>query len=179
MPRPHDPKAKTVGSALFGDGCAAVAALQAIPDDRRPGDPRLTGPSDRRHARRRQPRPRRARTATCISRASCPTSPAPACRESSTASCAANGLERSDIDHWIVHPGGRRIIENVQSALELSREDVATSWGALAEHGNVGTPSIFYVLKDTIERCEPEPGERGLMVTIGPGVTVGLMLLGW
>ena len=50
---------------------------------------------------------------------------------------------------------------------------------ALAEHGNVGTPSILYVLKDTIERYEPEPGERGLMVTIGPGVTLGLMLLGW
>ena len=67
----------------------------------------------------------------------------------------------------------------MQSALELSDEDVATSWSALAEHGNVGTPSIFYVLKDAIERDEPQPGERGLMVTIGPGVTVGLMLLGW
>jgi alkylresorcinol/alkylpyrone synthase len=88
-------------------------------------------------------------------------------------------LARSDIDHWIVHPGGRRIIENVQGALALSDDDVATSWRALAEHGNVGTPAIFYVLKDAIERDRPQPGERGLMVTIGPGVTVGLMLLGW
>ena len=82
-------------------------------------------------------------------------------------------MEHAEIDHWIVHPGGRRIIENVQSALALSDEDVETSWRALAEHGNVGTPSIFYVLKDTIERRAPEPGERGLIVTIGPGVTVG------
>jgi predicted naringenin-chalcone synthase len=88
-------------------------------------------------------------------------------------------LRHADIDHWIVHPGGRRIIENVQTALDLSEDDLATSWSALAEHGNVGTPSIFYVLKDTIERYAPEPGEYGLMVTIGPGVTVGLMLLGW
>jgi predicted naringenin-chalcone synthase len=49
----------------------------------------------------------------------------------------------------------------------------------LANHGNVGTPSIFYVLQETIEQREPRPGDRGLMVTIGPGVTVGLMLLGW
>jgi predicted naringenin-chalcone synthase len=56
---------------------------------------------------------------------------------------------------------------------------VATSWSVLAKHGNAGTPSIFYVLKDTIERCEPQPGERGLMVTIGPGVTLGMMLLEW
>ena len=66
------------------------------------------------------------------------------------------------------------------SARSSSRDDdVAVSWDALAEHGNVGTPSIFYVLKDTIERRDPRPGEHGLMVTIGPGVTVGLMLLCW
>jgi predicted naringenin-chalcone synthase len=35
------------------------------------------------------------------------------------------------------------------------------------------------VLKDTIERYKPTPGERGLLVTIGPGVTVGLMLVSW
>jgi len=35
------------------------------------------------------------------------------------------------------------------------------------------------VLQDTIEHGEPQAGERGLMVTVGPGVTVGLMLLGW
>ena len=49
----------------------------------------------------------------------------------------------------------------------------------LAAHGNVGTPSIFYVLDETIRRRSPSPGSRGLMVTIGPGVTVGLMLLVW
>jgi alkylresorcinol/alkylpyrone synthase len=49
----------------------------------------------------------------------------------------------------------------------------------LASHGNVGTPSILYVLKEVIERNQPEAGERGLMVTVGPGVTVGLMLLDW
>ena len=38
---------------------------------------------------------------------------------------------------------------------------------------------ILYVLADTIERETPRPGARGLMVTIGPGVTVGMMLLGW
>ena len=90
-----------------------------------------------------------------------------------------NNLSRSQIDHWMLHPGGRRIIENMQGALELSDEDAALSWGALAAHGNIGTPSIFYVLKDTVERRAPEPGEHGLMVTIGPGVTVGMMLLGW
>ncbi len=89
------------------------------------------------------------------------------------------GLTRADIDHWVVHPGGRRIIESVQETLELSREEVAVSYDVLANHGNVGTPSIFYVLKKTIEQRSPRAGERGLLVTIGPGITVGLLLLQW
>lgn len=92
---------------------------------------------------------------------------------------AANGLERDAIDHWLLHPGGRRIIESLQQALGLSREDAQTSWDVLAEHGNVGTPAIFYVLQRVFDRCSPQRGELGMMVTVGPGVTVGLMLLRW
>ena len=87
------------------------------------------------------------------------------------------GSRRSTIGY--VHPGGRRIIESVQEALGLSREEVQDSYDVLAEHGNMGTPSIFYVMKRALDRREPQPGERGLMVTVGPGVTVGLMLLQW
>jgi len=91
----------------------------------------------------------------------------------------AHDSEREAIDHWLIHPGGRRIIESVQQALSLSDEQVSISFEVLANNGNVGTPSIFYVLQRTIEQRDPAPGEHGLMVTIGPGVTVGLMLLRW
>ncbi len=172
-----DPKAKTVGSAIFGDGCAA-ALLSS--------DPRAEGPlilASKVH--------QISGTLGAVSLAvngedgylhlarELPELAGAGLPDLVGGFLARNGLDRSDIDHWMVHPGGRRIIGNVQSALELSREDLATSWDALADHGNVGTPSILYVLNGTIERYQPEPGERGLMVTIGPGVTVGLMLLGW
>jgi alkylresorcinol/alkylpyrone synthase len=170
-------KAKTVGAAIFGDGCAAAA----ISRHTSAGGPlilasrvhqigaslgavslELAGEDSHLHLARELPD---------LAGAGLPGVVADFLR--------SHELEHADVDHWIVHPGGRRIIENVQTALELSREDVATSWSALADHGNIGTPSIMYVLKDTIERCQPEPGQRGLMVTVGPGVTVGLMLLGW
>jgi alkylresorcinol/alkylpyrone synthase len=174
---PEDPRAKIVGSAIFGDGCAAALLSN---------DPGADGPAivaSQVH-----------QIGTTLGAVSLQFAPAdsylhlavelPDIAGASLAEVTdrflrANRLERSAIDHWIVHPGGRRIIENVQSALELSDAEVDTSWRALADHGNIGTPSIFYVLKDTIERYQPGPGERGLMVTIGPGVTVGLMLLGW
>lgn len=174
---PEDPKAKTVGSAIFGDGCAAILLS---------GDPRSEGPiilASRVH--------QIGGTLDAVSlRMDDEDSYLHLARELPDLAGAGlpgvverflhrNRLDRSQIDHWIVHPGGRRIIENIQSALELSDEDVAVSWSVLAEHGNVGTPSVLYVLEDTIEQCRPQPGELGLMVTIGPGVSVGMMLLGW
>jgi predicted naringenin-chalcone synthase len=173
----EDPKTKTVGSAIFGDGCAA-AVLSS--------DPRADGPlviASRVH--------QIAGTLDAVSldlseddgflhlARDLPELAAAGLREVVAGFLRHNHLERSAIDHWMVHPGGRRVIENVQAALELTRDDLATSWASLADHGNVGTPSILYVLRDTIERYEPRPGEHGLMVTIGPGVTVGMMLLEW
>jgi predicted naringenin-chalcone synthase len=92
---------------------------------------------------------------------------------------ASLGLTHEAIDHWLVHPGGRRILERAQEALRLSDAQVQVSWDVLAAHGNMGTPTIFYVLDETIRRSAPAPGDLGLMVTIGPGVTIGLMALAW
>jgi alkylresorcinol/alkylpyrone synthase len=173
----EDPRAKTVGSAIFGDGCAA-ALLSGDPDAEGPailasqvhqiggtlGAVALSfAPEDGYlHLARELPDLAGAGLPGVVERF---------LRE--------HGVEHAEIDHWIVHPGGRRIIENIQRALELSDEQIELAWDTLASHGNVGTPSIFYVLHDTIARRDPQPGERGLAVTIGPGVTVGLMLLQW
>jgi len=173
----EDPRAKTVGSAIFGDGCAA-ALLSADPNSAGPlivdsqvhqiagtlgavelecsdGDSHL-------HLARELPDLAGAGLGGVVDRF-----------------LQRNGLRREQIEHWIVHPGGRRIIENVESALDLDREQTELSWRVLSAHGNVGTPSIMYVLRETIDARDPDPGQRGLMVTVVPGVTVGLMLLGW
>jgi len=173
----EDARAKTVGSAIFGDGCAAAllsadqhsdgplildsqvhqiaGTLGAVELECSDGDSHL-------HLARELPDLAGAGLAGVVERF-----------------LARNRLSREQIDHWIVHPGGRRIIENVESALDLSQEQTELSWRVLSEHGNVGTPSIMYVLRYTIELRDPDPGRRGLMVTVGPGVTVGLMLLSW
>jgi alkylresorcinol/alkylpyrone synthase len=172
-----DAKAKVVGSAIFGDGCAAAllaedldadgpaivsakvhqiaGTLDAVSLELAPEDSYL-------HLNRDLPDVAAAGLGELVERF-----------------LGAAGLDRAAIDHWVVHPGGRRIIDCVQAALFLSDEHVAVSRDVLSNYGNIGTPSIFYVLKETIERRRPTPGDRGLMVTIGPGVTVGLMLLQW
>lgn len=175
--RADDAKAKIVGSAIFGDGCAA-----ALLD----GGPGVEGPEIL-AAKVHQI----AGTLDAVSLELAPEDShlhlardlpdlaAADLGELADSFLASAGLDRAEIDHWIVHPGGRRIIDCVQSALSLSEEDVAVSRDVLANHGNIGTPAIFYVLKQTIEQREPGRGERGLMVTVGPGITIGLMLLQW
>jgi alkylresorcinol/alkylpyrone synthase len=175
--RTADPRAKVIGSALFGDGCAA-AVLDGGPHAEGPvilaskvhqipntlGAVRIELAPDDSYLHVDRDLPERA---------------AEGLAQLTEDFLSEAGVTRAQIDHWIVHPGGRRIIENVQEALALPYEQVAVSWEILADYGNVGTPSIFYVLKHTIEQRSPRAGERGLMVTIGPGITVGLMLLQW
>ncbi len=181
--RPDDTKAKTVGSAIFGDGCAAALLSSDATAARRANS---AGPTILASQVHQIPG-----TLHAVSLALAPhDSYLQLARELPDLAAAGVGalveefllhhrLERSGIDHWVLHPGGRRIIEGVQEALALSDEDAAISWQSLADHGNVGTPSIFYVLNSTIEQRRPQPGELGLVVTIGPGVTIGLMLLQW
>ncbi len=175
--RPGDARVKVVGSALFGDGCAAAVldfdpaapgpALVASSVHQVAGTldhVRFAVDADDSHMAIARELPELAELQL------------PALV---TDFLAEHGLDSDRIDHWLVHPGGRGIVEGVQRGLGLSPEQVATSAGVLAEHGNVGTPSAFYVLAATQAERDPAPGEHGLMVTIGPGVTVGLGLLQW
>ena len=170
-----DPRTKTVGSAIFGDGCAA--ALIGV--DRSDAGPAIL--ATRVH---QIPGTLDAVKITTDSREShlqlardLPDVAAENLAELVHDFLRSNHLNEGDVDHWILHPGGRRIVECARDALGLDDEDVAVSWRALADHGNVGTPSIFYVLDSTIRDRRPAAGEHGLAVTIGPGVSVGLMLL--
>ncbi len=176
-----DERSKTIGSAIFGDGCGAM--LVELDED---GSAARQGPvvlaskvhqiegtldavrmelaqdNSYLHMARELPDLAGAGLAALVEEL-----------------LSAGGVGREEIEHWLIHPGGRRIIDSVQVALSLSDEQVRVSREVLANNGNVGTPSIFYVMQRTIEQRDPAPGEHGLMVTVGPGVTVGLMLLRW
>jgi alkylresorcinol/alkylpyrone synthase len=173
--RTGDPRTKTVGSAIFGDGCAAAVVS---------ADRSATGPAILATSVHQIPDSLHAVTLTADDRDShlqlardLPEIAGAQLAELVHDFLRANHLDERQVRHWMLHPGGRRIVEQARDALGLTDEDVAVSWRALAEHGNVGTPSIFYVLQSTIRERRPAPGEHGLAVTIGPGVSVGLMLL--
>jgi predicted naringenin-chalcone synthase len=88
-----------------------------------------------------------------------------------------HGLSSSDIAHWIVHPGGPDILEVVANKLALSDEQIALSRQVLREHGNCSAPSVLLILDRLLRSGRPQPGEWGVMMAFGPGLTLETCLL--
>ncbi len=91
---------------------------------------------------------------------------------------ADHGLARSDISVWVSHPGGPRVLEAMQEALELPDGALAGAWRTLREVGNLSSTSVLLVLAEALA-SPPPPGSWGLMSAMGPGFCSELVLLRW
>jgi alkylresorcinol/alkylpyrone synthase len=88
-----------------------------------------------------------------------------------------HGLRVEDVAHWVVHPGGPSILEVVQERLTISDEQMEPSWTVLREHGNCSSATVLLILDELIRAKRPSPGEWGVMLAFGPGLTVESTLL--
>jgi alpha-pyrone synthase len=88
-----------------------------------------------------------------------------------------NGLEKSDIDLWAIHPGGPRIIEESVRSLAIPAERAAPSWQVLARFGNMLSVSLIFVLETMLRQSESAKAiSTGVAFAFAPGVTVEGML---
>ncbi|HEU4513036.1 MAG TPA: 3-oxoacyl-[acyl-carrier-protein] synthase III C-terminal domain-containing protein [Nocardioidaceae bacterium] len=90
---------------------------------------------------------------------------------------ADHGLRRDDIEWWVAHPGGPKVLEALQSALAVEREALGVTWDSLRRIGNLSSASVLHVLADTLRDRPPRPGSSGLMIAMGPGFCSELVLL--
>ena len=93
-----------------------------------------------------------------------------------------HGLTITDIDHWLVHPGGPRVIEALEDGLGLPDEALKLSWECLAEAGNISSASVLLILDKTLKRLpygNGKPGEVGVLMAMGPAFSAELVLLQW
>jgi 3,5-dihydroxyphenylacetyl-CoA synthase len=88
-------------------------------------------------------------------------------------------LSRSDIRFWVVHPGGRKVINDVQQYLKLTDEQTRFSRLVLRNYGNMSSPTAMFVLNEVVENGDPRTGDLGVMVGLGPGMAAELALLRW
>ncbi len=82
------------------------------------------------------------------------------------------GDERKEL--WAVHPGGKGIIETLQSEYRLTDEQVAPSLHVLRKIGNVSSATILFVLEEMRSRLQEQKSgvKKGLALAFGPGLTV-------
>ena len=90
-----------------------------------------------------------------------------------------HNLTIADIDHWLVHPGGPRVIQALADGLGLPDEALSLSWETLAEAGNISSASVLLILDKTMRRSQPKPGERAVLMAMGPAFCAELVLLQW
>ena len=92
---------------------------------------------------------------------------------------SAQGLRRSDIAHYICHSGGPKVLEAFEEALEVPRAALQRTWDSLQSAGNLSSASVLFVLSDLFASGDAKPGERGLVLAMGPGFCSELVLLEW
>jgi alkylresorcinol/alkylpyrone synthase len=84
------------------------------------------------------------------------------------------GRSRDDIDRFCCHPGGVKVIDAIESALELTVGTLDIERDVLNDCGNMSAPSVLFVLDRLISRSLPD---RTLLTAFGPGFTCAAMLL--
>ncbi|MCB0714308.1 MAG: type III polyketide synthase [Ignavibacteriae bacterium] len=107
-------------------------------------------------------------------------------RESIQGLLSDNGLEIEQIDHYITHPGGAKVLEAYQESLNQPREKFAHTWEILRNFGNMSAASVLFVLEKFIEEIETRRAgeakstvEYGLIGALGPGFSSELLLTAW
>jgi predicted naringenin-chalcone synthase len=86
--------------------------------------------------------------------------------------------EHSEIDYYAIHPGGRKILEAIESELGLSKEDNRHSYKILKEYGNMSSPTVLFVLHSILKDLnEKDQGKNILSFAFGPGLTLESTLL--
>jgi len=87
---------------------------------------------------------------------------------------AGFGRTRDDIDRYCCHPGGVKVIDAIETSLELPQGELNLEREVLRDYGNMSAPTVLFVLQRLIERGLPR---RVMLTAFGPGFTCAGMLL--
>ena len=89
-----------------------------------------------------------------------------------------NQTNIEDIQHLIFHPGGKKIIQTVEALFENMGKDIVDTKEILRLYGNMSSVTVLYVLERFLEK-NIKKGEKGLMLSFGPGFSAQRILLQW
>jgi alkylresorcinol/alkylpyrone synthase len=90
-----------------------------------------------------------------------------------------NGKTRADIKGWILHPGGARLLSNIEAELGLDKKDTQPSWDILGNVGNLSSATILFILQEWLDNRPLKPGDFAFAAAFGPGFSAEFLLLQW
>jgi alkylresorcinol/alkylpyrone synthase len=91
---------------------------------------------------------------------------------------AEQDLKIEDINHLIFHPGGKKIVQVVESLFGSLGKNIDDTKAVLNLYGNMSSATVLYVLERIMD-AKPAVGEYGLMLSFGPGFSAQRILLKW
>jgi alpha-pyrone synthase len=86
-------------------------------------------------------------------------------------------LSQDKIDHFAVHPGGKKILDVVAEALTISPDRLSSGYQVLREYGNMSSPTIVFVLKAMLDEKIIRSGDTVMAMAFGPGLTMESVLI--
>lgn len=87
------------------------------------------------------------------------------------------GLRRRDIAHWVVHSGGKKVIDAVGVNLGLTRHDLRHTTGVMQDFGNLSSGSFLFSLERMLAEGRVRRGDYGVLLTMGPGSQIETALV--
>jgi predicted naringenin-chalcone synthase len=90
-----------------------------------------------------------------------------------------HGLAVDDIDHWVIHSGGKKVIDAISRNLGLSEYHVRHTRGVLRDHGNMSSGSVLFSLGRLMSEDVVAAGDLGVMMAMGPGMSIETALMEW
>jgi predicted naringenin-chalcone synthase len=89
-----------------------------------------------------------------------------------------NNLTIKEVDHLIFHPGGKKIVQTVEDLFGSQGKNIDDTKEVLRLYGNMSSATVLYVLERFMDKKLPK-GDRGLMLSFGPGFSAQRILLEW
>lgn len=90
------------------------------------------------------------------------------------AMCGDIGVKRGEIGRFCCHPGGVKVIDAIEGALELNQGELNVEREVLRDYGNMSAPTVLFVLDQLLQRGLPD---KVMMTAFGPGFTCAGMML--
>jgi alkylresorcinol/alkylpyrone synthase len=99
--------------------------------------------------------------------------------ETLTRLLATRGLDSRSLASLVLHPGGRKILEAYERALDVSRDRLGSAYDVLARYGNMSSATVLFVLEEEMLAPGRQRGDLGLLAAFGPGFSAEATLLRW